>query len=73
MFCKLLIVLDFTYARKIIIEMIIETDMARHFSTLTKFRQNAFQENFTLDKIENKLTVLAMCIKCSDIGHSSKQ
>ena len=58
--------------RKIIVEMILETDMSKHFETLGKFRTRSTIGDINLEKSEDKLFVLCMAIKCADIGHSAK-
>ena len=65
---------DQTLIRKIIIDMILETDMARHFDSLAKFRSKTLSmpEFCPLEDFEQKLLVLKTLIKCADVGHSSK-
>ncbi|OMJ73508.1 hypothetical protein SteCoe_27766 [Stentor coeruleus] len=60
-------------ARKIIIELILETDMSRHFELLGRFRARITNlEDFNLDIIENKIMLWSTALKCADIGHSAK-
>jgi hypothetical protein len=64
---------DWQVCRKIIIEMILETDMSRHFESLGKFRTRSSSiGDIDLEKPEDKLFVMSMAIKCGDIGHSAK-
>ncbi|OMJ68339.1 hypothetical protein SteCoe_34247 [Stentor coeruleus] len=64
---------DWTLCRKIIIEMILATDMAKHFEILGRFRARACTLcDLNLDKIDDKILVLATGLKCADIGHSAK-
>ena len=64
---------DWVACRKIIIEMILETDMSKHFESLGKFRTRTSSiGDIDLDKPEDKLFVMCMAIKCADIGHSAK-
>ena len=60
-------------ARKIIIEMILETDMSKHFEMLGKFRTRSSSiGDINLEKLEDKIFVMCMAIKSADIGHSAK-
>ncbi|OMJ92118.1 hypothetical protein SteCoe_5224 [Stentor coeruleus] len=64
---------DWIRTRKIIIEMILETDMSRHFEILGKFRTRAQTlSNFDISIFEDKCQILGMSLKCADIGHSAK-
>ena len=64
---------DWQVCRKIIIEMILETDMSKHFESLGKFRTRSSSiGDIDLEKPEDKLFVMCMAIKCADIGHSAK-
>ena len=64
---------DWFRARKIIIELILDTDMSRHFEILGRFRARVTNlDDFGLDLLENKIIVLSMALKCADIGHSAK-
>ena len=64
---------DWFRARKIILELILDTDMSRHFEILGRFRARITNlDDFGLDLLENKIVVLSMAMKCADIGHSAK-
>lgn len=64
---------DWTLSRRIIIEMVLSTDMAKHFEILGRFRTRACTLcDLNLEKIDDKLLVLATGLKCADIGHSAK-
>ena len=64
---------DWLKSRKMIIEMILETDMSKHFEILGKFRTRACTlSNIDLAVFDDKSQVLGMALKCSDIGHSAK-
>lgn len=64
---------DWIKIRKIIIEMILETDMSRHFEIVGKFRTRAQTlSNFDISIFEDKCQILGMSLKCADIGHSAK-
>lgn len=60
--------------RKLIIEMVLHTDMSRHFELLGRFRARAVTtSDLNLDSIEDRAFVLAMGLKCADLGHSAKE
>ena len=64
---------DWLKCRKMIIEMILETDMSKHFEILGKFRTRVMTlSNLDLSIFEDKCQVLGMSLKCADIGHSAK-
>lgn len=64
---------DYSKSRKMIIEMILETDMSRHFEILGKFRTRVMTlSNMDITVFEDKCQVVSMGLKCADIGHSSK-
>lgn len=64
---------DWLKSRKMIVEMILETDMSRHFEILGKFRTRAISlSNIDITIFEDKCQVLGMGLKCADIGHSAK-
>ena len=64
---------DWLKCRKMIIEMILETDMSKHFEILGKFRTRVITlSNLDITIFEDKCQVLGMALKCADIGHSAK-
>jgi hypothetical protein len=59
--------------RKQIVEMILCTDMSRHFELLGKFR--AFQAGLEIDALcrgDVRLEVYKITLKCADVGHAAK-
>ena len=59
--------------RKLIIHLILDTDMSRHFEILGMFRAKTFDiADFDITSSENKNLTFSMCIKCADLGHSAK-
>lgn len=59
--------------RKIIINLILDTDMSRHFEILGLFRAKTLSiKNFEIGAIDNKQIIYSMCLKCADLGHSAK-
>lgn len=64
---------DWITSRKIIIEMILSTDMSKHFEILGRFKTRALNLcDINLEKIDDKLLFFATGLKCADIGHSAK-
>ncbi|CAG9318220.1 CHK1_2 [Blepharisma stoltei] len=64
---------DWIKARKLIVEMILDTDMSKHFEILGRWRTRALHlSDLNIEKQEDKILILAMALKCSDIGHSAK-
>ncbi|CAG9330392.1 unnamed protein product [Blepharisma stoltei] len=60
-------------ARKQIIDMILATDMGRHFDLLGQFRAKTVNNPLKpLDTPEQRIDVMKMSIKAADIGHSAK-
>lgn len=59
--------------RKMVIEMILETDMCKHFDVLAKFKTRAILlSDLNLEDLNDKSNVLSMGLKCADIAHSAK-
>ena len=64
---------DWVHVRKIVIEMILTTDMGKHFEVLGKFRSRVTNfSDISLDNNDDKIFVLSMGIKTADIAHSAK-
>ena len=64
---------DWSMSRKIIIEMVLSTDMAKHFEILGRFRtRSTILNDLNLDKLEDKLLVFSAALKSADLGHSAK-
>jgi hypothetical protein len=64
---------DFVSARKLIIEMILVTDMSKHFESLNNFKHRALTlEDLKMTEFDDRLMVLKLGLKCSDLGHSAK-
>lgn len=60
-------------ARKVVIKMILATDMSRHFELLGQFSAgHASAQTTNLSRLEERITVLEIAIKCGDIGHAAK-
>ncbi|CAG9332212.1 CHK1_7 [Blepharisma stoltei] len=63
---------EWVYCRKLIIEMVLTTDMSKHFELLGRFRTRTALNDISLDSDEDKGLVFSIGIKCADIGHSAK-
>ena len=64
---------DWQNLRKMVIELILDTDMSRHFEILGRFRARTSNlGDFGLEHFENKVVVLSMAVKCADLSHSAK-
>ena len=59
--------------REIIIELILATDMAKHFKILGRFGSK-FTNTIPQElKSSEKLDIFRMMIKCADLGHGAKE
>ena len=59
--------------RKVVLKMILATDMARHFELLGGFKSNhAAISTASIGKIDERIAISEMCIKAADIGHAAK-
>lgn len=64
---------EWTNSRRLMIEMILNTDMSKHFETLSRFRMRASSlKDFNEELLEDRTSILCMCLKCADLGHSAK-
>ena len=63
---------QYIIVRKLIIELILATDMGKHFEFVGIFKSKYYSsENF--ETLEYKLDILKMLIKAADIGHAAKK
>ncbi|KAJ3329276.1 putative 3',5'-cyclic phosphodiesterase pde-4 [Blyttiomyces sp. JEL0837] len=58
--------------RRIIIRLIMSTDMSRHFEYLTKFKTKLQTGGLRMDLHENRMMAMEMAMKCSDLNNPSK-
>ena len=64
---------EWVFIRKLIIEMVLHTDMSRHFEILGRFRTRFYTLNdLCMEKIDDRVFILTMGLKCADLGHSAK-
>lgn len=64
---------DVRIVRRLIIEMILETDMSRHFAAVGRFRSISKKPGINYGKQEEKFFCLAFALKCADAGFSAKE
>ncbi|CAG9329423.1 unnamed protein product [Blepharisma stoltei] len=63
----------YTTVRKLIIEMVLGTDMSKHWDFLTAFKaKNVSGHLKQLETADQKIDVLKLIVKGADIGHSAK-
>ena len=64
---------DWIYVRKLVIEMILSTDMSKHFEILGRFRTRALHlADLDLRNSEDKVILLIIALKCADLGYTAK-
>ena len=63
---------DTMIIRKLIIEMVLETDMSKHFASVGRFRSRSKKPGINYSKQEDKFFCLAFALKCADAGYSAK-
>mmetsp|Transcript_30075 Transcript_30075/g.5438 ORF Transcript_30075/g.5438 Transcript_30075/m.5438 type:complete len:91 (-) Transcript_30075:188-460(-) len=63
---------DWFKVRNLIIEMVLATDMTKHFAFLGNFRSKYQTLDLTLENEDDVKTMLIMAMKCSDLGHGAK-
>jgi hypothetical protein len=64
---------DWMLVRRIIVEMILGTDMSKHFEMVGNFRARYLTTENDLSNFDEKLSVLKIGIKCADVGHAAKE
>eukprot|EP00922_Rhytidocystis_sp_ex-Travisia-forbesii_P049411 GHVS01073553.1.p1 GENE.GHVS01073553.1~~GHVS01073553.1.p1 ORF type:complete len:883 (-),score=122.48 GHVS01073553.1:274-2922(-) len=64
---------EYTRFRQCVIDLVLETDMSKHFESLAKFKVCRQSSEFSVGgKAEDRWHAIKMCIKAADIGHCSK-
>lgn len=63
---------DLVYLRKVVIALILATDLQKHFSMQADYRYMLEEQKKTLADEEFRLKTLEICIKCADLGHGAK-
>ena len=64
---------EWTKTRRQIIEMILHTDMSKHFEILGRFRTRAHSlKDYDEEMAEDRTALLCLTLKCADLGNSCK-
>lgn len=64
---------EWTNCRKLLIELIMFTDMSKHFELISRFRMRSCSLHDLNEEIfEDRNLVLCIALKCADLGHSAK-
>lgn len=63
---------DIRIIRKLIIAMVLETDMSKHFASVGRFRSISKKPGINFSKQEDKFFCLAFALKCADAGYCAK-
>ncbi|CAD8109397.1 unnamed protein product [Paramecium sonneborni] len=64
---------DYKGFRKYCLNLILDTDLQKHFPLLNKFKNFLALGSDSQKDEQNKLLILSIAIKCADIGHGAKQ
>lgn len=62
---------DYQRFRKIVVNVIIGSDLSLHFDKITEFK-TLFENNLNFSDDKFKILALQMCLKCADLGHGAK-
>ena len=64
----------FIWFRRVVIEMILATDMAKYFDQLGYFKAKYVTDQSNLEmNSDKKLDYFKLLVKCSDVGHAAKK
>jgi hypothetical protein len=72
-FTENLSIADYKKFRKMVIEMILATDLAQHMLWFTKFKNSYEADELDLNEESNRQLLLNIIIKSADIGHGAKK
>lgn len=64
---------QWTRLRRVTTDMILATDMMKHFDLVGSFRVKYADKRFPLQDFEDRLGVYKLCIKCADVAHAAKE
>ncbi len=64
---------DWKFLRKLVINLILDTDLQKHFIILNKFKNLLCLGNFEIAEETNRHFVLTVALKCADVGHGAKE
>lgn len=59
--------------RRVTTDMILATDMMKHFDLVGSFRVKYADKSFPLLDFEDRVGLYKLCIKCADVGHAAKE
>mmetsp|Transcript_24349 Transcript_24349/g.24076 ORF Transcript_24349/g.24076 Transcript_24349/m.24076 type:complete len:221 (+) Transcript_24349:1176-1838(+) len=62
----------YTSVRKLIVEMILATDMSKHWDLLAQFKAKALKPPQQFETVDQRIDILKMSIKAADVGHAAK-
>ena len=63
---------QFKYVRQIVVEMILQTDLKNHFANIGQFHE-CVKEGLDMQNLGDRIKVLGMTLKLSDVAHASKE
>ena len=63
---------DQDMARRLIIDLVLATDISRHFSLVSQFNTRLSMNNLDLDTTADMTLTLQMIIKCADVSNPSR-
>ncbi|KAI8925591.1 hypothetical protein BC831DRAFT_265099 [Entophlyctis helioformis] len=63
---------QYRQSRKSIISIVLATDLAQHFSIISKFKGKIAASGFKLDDEADRQLLLEMAVKCGDLGNPTK-
>ncbi len=58
--------------RKMLIQMVISTDLAYHFELISNVQSKIMSENFPQDNLEDRLTILTFTLHCADLSKAAR-
>ncbi|CAD8189173.1 unnamed protein product [Paramecium octaurelia] len=64
---------DYKGFRKYCLNLILDTDLQKHFPLLNKFKNFLALGSDSQSDEQTKLLILSIAIKCADVGHGAKQ
>lgn len=63
---------DYSSLRKIIVELVLATDLGMHFDFLGQFKSSVGAQSIDKGNDKSRLMIMKMALKCGDLGHSAK-
>ena len=63
---------DYRKMWNLFIQLILATDMAKHFDLLKQFNALKDDETFTMEKLEHRLLLMQLVLKCADVSNVSR-